>query len=383
MAIEFDDLNMPMPPAGTAKKNAKTTVKKTTGLFAFLNRRRLSSKDRMFFTEQLSLLLETGNSLIESLRSVAAHTHNPQLRGIIEQMIVEITEGNSFSAALGKHDDVFSTTYINLIKASENGGFTASVLAELLEMDEKKERLDATLKSALAYPAFLMLFSLAVVIFVLLVVFPKFAEMFVNIADELPMSTVVLMWLSEKMLNFWPAIIGVGVGLLLLARRGLSSSSGRQLIDTAKLRVPFIRQIFTELYVVQSMRVMGLSLGNGVSVMDTLASCRDVVRNHHYQQFMYFLETSVQEGKGLSYGFNQTDLMPDIVQQMIVTGEESGSLPKVMDRIASYYERQLEKRLTMLAKAAEPAMLLIMGVVVGLLVSSLILPIFKLSRAVG
>lgn len=378
MAIEFEDLNMPQLAVGAPKNAAKTA-----GLFASLRPSRLTSKDRMFFTEQLSLLLETGNSLVESLRSVAMHTHNPQLRAVIEQMIVEITEGNSFSAALQKQGDLFPTTYVNLIKASENGGFTAAVLAELLEMDEKKERLEATLKSALSYPAFLMLFSAAVVIFVLIVVFPKFADMFVNIADELPMSTIVLMWLSDKLLNYWPVIIGGIAVLLIVAHRWLNSARGCRSIDTIKLRMPFVRQIFTELYVVQSMRVMGLSLGNGVSVMDTLASCRDVVHNHHYQQLMHFLETSVQEGKGLSYGFKQTDLVPNIVQQMVVTGEESGSLPKVMDRIASYYERQLEKRLTMLAKAAEPAMLLIMGVVVGLLVSSLILPIFKLSRAVG
>ncbi|MGI9288710.1 MAG: type II secretion system F family protein [Pseudomonadales bacterium] len=377
MAIELEDLNGPLVQTGAVQKTAIGE-----GLLASFSRGKFTTKDRMFFTEQLSLLLETGNSLIESLRSVAAHSQNPRLRGVIEQMIVEITEGNSFSAALQKHGDLFPTTYINLIKASENGGFTAAVLAELLEMDEKKERLDATLKSALSYPAFLMLFSFAVVIFVLIVVFPKFAEMFANIADELPLSTTVLMWLSDKMLDFWPFIIGGTAGLLFLAHRWLNSSGGIQIIDTIKLRVPFVRQIFTELYVVQSMRVMGLSLGNGVSVMDTLASCRDVVRNHHYQQFMHFLEMSVQEGKGLGYGFKQTELVPDIVRQMVITGEESGSLPKVMDRIASYYERQLEKRLTMLAKAAEPAMLLIMGVVVGLLVSSLILPIFKLSRAV-
>ncbi len=380
MAIELEDLNTPL--ASTAAAGGAGKSAPGTRLFAFPGRKKFTSSDRMFFTEQLSLLLETGTSLMEALRSVAAHTQNAQLRVVIEQMIIDISEGNAFSAALKKQEGLFPTTYINLIRASENGGFTAAVLAELLEMDEKKERLDATLKSALSYPAFLMLFSFAVVTFVLVVVFPKFAEMFANIADELPLSTKILMWLSDQILDFWPFIIAAIVALFLLAQRWLNSNGGTQIIDTIKLRVPFVRQIFTELYVVQSMRVMALSLGNGVSVMDTLASCRDVVRNHHYQQFMQFLEVSVQEGKGLGYGFRQTDLVPDIVQQMVITGEESGSLPKVMHRIASYYERQLDKRLTMLAKAAEPVMLLIMGVVVGLLVSSLILPIFKLSRAV-
>jgi type II secretory pathway component PulF len=138
-----------------------------------------------------------------------------------------------------------------------------------------------------------------------------------------------------------------------------------------------------ELYLVQSFRVMSLSLGNGVSVMDTLAACRDVVSNKVYQEFIRSVELSVQEGQGFAQGFNQSDFIPIIVRQMVTTGENSGSLPKILLRISSYYERQLENRLNVLAKAAEPLMLLVMGVVVGLLVSSLILPIFKLSKAVG
>lgn len=381
MAIELEDLNAAL--GASHQLGSRKTAASQLTLGGLIGPKKLTAKDRMFFTEQLSLLLETGNSLFEALRSVAAHSQNPRLRAVIEQMIVDINDGNSFSSALRKQPNLFSTTYINLIKASENGGFIAEVLAELLEMDEKKERLDATLKSAFAYPMFLLLFSGSVVMFVLLVVFPKFAVMFADIADDLPLSTKALMWLSEMILAHWPFISAACAGIVVLAYRGLKSSAGVHLLDTAKLRVPLVRQIFSELYVVQSMRVMGLSLGNGVSVMDTLASCRDVVRNHHYEEFMHFLESSVQEGKGLAYGFERTSLVPDIVRQMVITGEESGSLPKVMQRIASYYERQLEKRLNMVAKAAEPVMLLVMGVVVGLLVSSLILPIFKLSSSVG
>ncbi len=133
----------------------------------------------------------------------------------------------------------------------------------------------------------------------------------------------------------------------------------------------------------QSMRVMSLSLEKGVSVMDTLASCRDVVSNRHYQDFFRELEEAVDQGSGLSPGFRKSEFIPDLVKQMVSTGELSGSLPKVMARVATYYERQLEKRLTTVSKAAEPVMLLIMGVVVGVLVSSLILPIFQMSRSVG
>ena len=137
-----------------------------------------------------------------------------------------------------------------------------------------------------------------------------------------------------------------------------------------------------QLYLVQSLRVMGLSLGNGVSVMDTLASCRDVVDNSLYRRFINQVEAKVQEGEGLAAAFSEAEFIPPAVRQMVSTGEETGNLPRVMSRVAAYYERELDKRLAAFARAVEPVMLIVMGAVVGLIVSSLILPIFKLSRAV-
>ena len=158
---------------------------------------------------------------------------------------------------------------------------------------------------------------------------------------------------------------------------------GGELLDRLKLRMFYLRDIFVQLYLVQSLRVMGLSLGNGVSVMDTLASCRDVVQNRLYRRFISQVEVKVQEGEGLAAAFEETEFIPPAVRQMISTGEETGNLPRVMSRVAAYYERELDKRMAAFARAVEPIMLIVMGAVVGLVVSSLILPIFKLSRAVG
>jgi type II secretory pathway component PulF len=191
------------------------------------------------------------------------------------------------------------------------------------------------------------------------------------------------MTLSHWLMHYWPIIVAACGGFFLLFRQWARSPTGRYQSDLCKLGAPVLRNIFSELYLVQSMRVMALSLGNGVSVMDTLASCREVVGNRIFQQFVSSLEICVQDGKGMANGFQSASFVPNIVKQMIVTGEQSGNLSRVLHRIASYYERQLEKRLTVVTKAAEPVMLLVMGVVVGILVSSLILPIFKLSRAVG
>ncbi|NNF67617.1 MAG: hypothetical protein HKM98_08920 [Gammaproteobacteria bacterium] len=224
---------------------------------------------------------------------------------------------------------------------------------------------------------------MAVVIFVLVVVFPKFDAMFSSIADQLPPTTRMLMAASEIMRTNYIAIFVFLAALIALLAYWAKSESGRNIIDRVFLYAPVIRSVFVPLYIVQSLRVMSLSLGNGVSVPDTLGACREVVSNKGYISFIHGVEKSVQDGAGITAGFRKADFMPDIVKEMIATGEDGGALPKVMDRVASYYETDLEKRLGALSRMAEPVMLIVMGLIVGILVSSLILPIFQLSRAVG
>ena len=344
---------------------------------------RPGAKERMYFTEQLVLLLETGTALHAALQLLRQQSGNTAFARVIDALREDIAEGKTFSTALARHPTLFPVTYVNLIGAAENGGFLDKVLQELVEMDERREQLHSKLKSALSYPLFLILFSLAVVVFVLVVVFPKFADLFSSIRDELPGTTIVLMNASHLFINYWWALLG---GLLASGTAlvyWLRTPTGGELLDRLKLRTFFLRDIFIQLYLVQSLRVMGLSLGNGVSVMDTLASCRDVVQNRLYRRFINQVETKVQEGEGLSAAFEEAEFIPPAVRQMISTGEETGNLPRVMSRVALHYERELDKRMAAFARAVEPIMLILMGAVVGLIVSSLILPIFKLSQAVG
>ncbi|MFW2374799.1 MAG: type II secretion system F family protein [Gammaproteobacteria bacterium] len=344
---------------------------------------KVSDKDRMFFTEQLALLLETGASLQAGLQALKSQSDNPAMVRLIDALMTDIAEGKSLSYALSRHPEVFSTTYVNLVSASEAGGFMHEVLEQLLDMDEKREQLHNTLVSAFTYPVFLIVFSIAVVLFVLVVVFPKFGEMFSLIRDQLPVTTVFLMAISELLTQYWLALLGgVATGLILVSY-WMKSPGGIQRLDQLKLSTPLFKDIFIQLYLVQSLRVMSLSLQHGVSIMDTLTACRDVVRNGVFRQFITRVEARVQEGAGIAVGFSNTHFIPAIVEQMISTGEETGNLPKVMGRVADHYERELSRRLTALSKLAEPVMLLVMGLVVGILVSSLILPIFKLSRAVN
>ncbi|HUO82322.1 MAG TPA: type II secretion system F family protein [Gammaproteobacteria bacterium] len=351
--------------------------------FRIRRTRAVTAKDRMLFLEQLVLLLETGANLHGALGTLRRECVQPKLASVLAEMSDDISAGRSFSAALARHPQVFSPTYVNLIAASENGGFMSDVLNQLLQMEERREKLRATVMSAVAYPAFLSVFSVAVVVFVLVVVFPKFGAIFAAIRDELPFSTQLLMACSEFLRGYWMQCLAALAAAAFLMQRWARSEAGAEMLDRLKIRAPLLGAVFVKLYLVQSLRAMSLSLANGVSAVETLTACHEVVPNRLFRRFLASVRKNVEDGGSLAAGFNRAGFIPPMVRQLITTGDESGNLAKVMGRIADFYERELEKQLGMLSRLAEPVMLLIMGVLVGLIVSSLILPIFKLSSAVG
>ncbi|MDH3274223.1 MAG: type II secretion system F family protein [Gammaproteobacteria bacterium] len=373
MAIELNDI--------IEKQDATSAAKAAPTSLSFF-RPKVSSSDRRFFTEQLSLMLETGANLHQALVLLKQQDQLPAMASVIDDLENGVAGGRSFSAALADHPEVFSTTYVNLVAASEGGGFIHEVLAELLRMDEQAEELNNTVRSALSYPIFLSLFSLGVIVFVLMVVFPKFSVMFAKIHDQLPMTTIVLMHASDFLRDYWMQMIAAIAAITMLTLQWARKPTGRETIDRLKLTLPGIKHIFMQVYLTQSLRVMSLSLANGVNITDTLIATRDIVRNSIFRRFFVTIEEQVSQGNGVAIGFRQNDMIPLLAQQMIATGEETGSLSKVMSRLADYYERELTKRLKSMSKMAEPIMLMVMGVIVGVIVSSLILPIFKLSRAV-
>ena len=374
MAIDF---------SASKKTAVKTSDIQLPSFLSNLTQKKLDVTDRIFFTEQLALMLEAGMPLFDSLKAFSKLELKPSLKKVIVSLMTNVEEGKSFSAALQLHVEFFTAAYINLVAAAENGGFLENVLSELQMMDEKREKLKSTVVSAMIYPAFLILFSFAVVIFVLVVVFPKFAVLFERIKDDLPGTTLFLMAASNALINYWWGFLS---GLLLIAIASyfwLRSKQGIETVDKLKLSVYIIKDIFIQLYLIQSMRLMSMSLANGVSAIDTLAACSEVVSNSVFNRFLAKIKVRVEEGAGFASGFEQATFIPPTVKQMISTGDSTGNLSKVMARIADYYERELEKKLAVFTRLIEPVMLLVMGVVVGLLVSSLMLPIFKLSRAVG
>lgn len=371
-------------PIQNSKPTTKTKPAPSLGQqLEFLSRRRIAAKDRAFMTEQLSLLLETGTSLHRSLDSIQSQAENPAMRKLLGEIHTKVTEGKPFSSALADYPDVFDATYVNLVSAGEQGGFLHTALSQLLEMQEKREEIRTSIISAFSYPAFLILFSIGVVVFVLVSVFPRFEELFISIRDDLPGSTVVLLALSQLLRNYSQLLLLGLLGIVVLFRLWAASPMGKALLDRLILKIPVVRDIMIRVYLVNTLRALSMSLGNGVSILSALQSCREIVSNQVFRTFFKEVETSVEQGEGIAAGFERSPIIPEITKQMIRTGEDSGQLPQVMARIAQYYERELARKLLLLSKLVEPVMLLVMGVLVGYIVSALILPVFKLSGAIG
>ena len=377
MAIEIPRVETPAARAGRDPEAGRAPR------FAFrLSPPPIGARERMFFTERLALLLDTGTPLHTALQTLARQASHPDLQRLMTELRDAVSGGATFSQALSRHPAVFPATYVNLIGAAEQGGFLPTALDRLRDMEERREELRSTMVSALAYPGVLAFFSVAVVIFVLVVVFPKFDEIFSLIHDQLPITTRWLMATSDVLRGWWLPILIAIAAATHGASSFLSRPEGQAMLDRFMLATPGLRTIVVQLNVVQLLRVMSLSLGNGVPMVEALRSGRESVSSPHFRAFVADLERNVQEGRGLAVGFEREGLMPDLVKQLVATGDESGQLPVVMSRLADFYEREWRRALGVVAKVAEPAMLLFMGCVVGLIVSSLILPIFKLSRAV-
>lgn len=381
MAIEFGPRSSgaalpaaaPAPVAAPRRFSLNTRISFGSGI---------STDERMIFTERLALLLETGVSLAEAVKVLQRQTAEPRLAAILGSISDTVSEGKPFSAALARHPGMFSKTYVSLVAAAEDGGFLPQVLEQLRDMDEKNAQLRSNIISALSYPAFLVFFSFAVVVFVLVVIFPKFQTMFASIHDQLPAPTIVLMFVSDVLRQYWWLILlGLAAGMVMLVV-WLRTPAGKRTVDGLKLRAPVVRDIFIQIYLNQTLGVLGMSLANGVPITAALQAAQETVDNIVFHDFLKTVQRHVNDGRGVAHGFLEAGFIPAMARQMIATGDQTGNLAKVMTRVSEFYGRELNKRIAVLAKAVEPVMLLVMGVVVGLIVASLILPIFKLSRAV-
>lgn len=344
---------------------------------------RVSSRDLIYFTSQLSLMLEVGTSLTDAVRALEGQTANPALRGVLRSLLSDMEEGRAFSAALQRHERLFGGVFVSMVRAGETGGYLRSALDRIAEMKEKREALLAQVRSALAYPVILGVLSVAVVIFVLTGVLPKFMPLFSGKEALLPASTRLLLAASQSLgAHGWAYGLGA-VAAVAALRAGLASRPGRALVDRLAVTLPLVGPMTNKIFTGQLFRTLGHLLESHVPLTDALKVTRATMPNLLYRGLIDEVSSIVCEGGRLSYAFLRFPHMPGTVRQMIATGEEAGNVYPVMLRIARQYDGEIERGLKRAASLVEPAALLFLGSVVGIIVASVILPLFKLAHAVG
>jgi general secretion pathway protein F len=343
---------------------------------------RVRPQDVSIITRQLATLLEAGTPLVSALDAIIEQTDNHALKKIIAQVREEIKEGRSFADALDEHRKVFSDLYVNMIRAGEESGALEGVLLRLADFTENQMLLKNRIRAALAYPLLMTIIGAGVMIFLLTFVIPTVTQVFEEMGQTLPLPTRILMAVSNLFQGYWWVII-IGCFLIIVGiRRYLQTPKGALSWDRVKLRLPLFGGIILRGAVARFARTLATLLQGGLPILNSLDIVKTVVNNQLLAQAIEETKTEVREGEGIAPSLRRSGLFPAIVTHMIATGEGSGNLEEMLAKVADAYEAEVQTKVTALTSILEPIIILAMGVVVGFIVISILLPIFEMNQLV-
>jgi len=342
-----------------------------------------SAKDILGFTSQLAVMIRAGISIRAALDGIAEQTDNPKFKSMLEKIKQDVESGKQFSEALAKHPKHFGPLYVNMVRASEMSGSFSKMLNRIATYLAQQIETRAMVVGASIYPVVIGSVAIAVTIFLLTFVLPRFAMVFEGKEEHMPGPTKFLMALSGFMVVWWWAVvlallIAVGAGVLLTR-----TEAGSRFMDRMKLVVPIFKNMFRALYISRSLHTMGELINAGVPLLDALVITGEISGNHFYKKLWLSVYTSVKQGKKIAQPLAKTPLLPNAVIQMVSAGEESGKLGEVLEEISIYYTKQLKETIKTVTSMIEPIMIVVMGGVVGFIAMAIILPIFKLSSMVN
>lgn len=383
MAISYEQYNKTSSnqPAKPQSPVASRIPKLRLDLLRQWPGKRIKPKEVIFFTTQLALMLEVGTPLTSALTAMKNQTKSPAFKEVIEALARDIEEGQQLSDAMRRHPKVFDNVFISMIKAGETGSFLTGILERLAELQEKRQALIAQLRTTLTYPVFLCVVGLLVVIFVLVSVLPKFTTFFAGKESVLPPTTRFLMGLSVSLRSYWWVYIIVTVGIAIGLKLWKDSKSGQKLLDRVCVSGPILSRLYNKIYTCQLLRTLGLLMDSQVPLLEALGVTRATIKNRYFKHFLDKITDHVEQGGRFSHTFTTYPYILDSVKQMVATGEEVGNLPTVMLRLAEFYDTEVDRELKNISSLIEPIALILLGGVVGVIVASVILPLFRLAHA--
>ena len=345
---------------------------------------RTKLKDLAVFSRQFATLTASGMSLLRSLAVLEDQTVTASLKKAIGEVRADIESGVSLSAAMAKHDKVFPALMVAMIRAGETGGFLDDALERIATTFEKDAALRGKIKGALTYPVIVLGFSGLMIVGVLTFIVPIFENMFKQLGGQLPLPTQIIVNASHSLLWSGPlALIVVVVGTVLFKRALRGSPAVRLRVDRLKLRLPVFGKLFTKIAISRFSRNLGTLLGVGVPVLQALDVVGATTGNAVITEAMKDLQGAVRDGLPMSTPLSRHAVFPRMVTQMIEVGEESGQISQMLDKIADFYDREVDSAAESLTASIEPIMVLFMGVIVGSMVVCLYLPMFTIYQHIG
>lgn len=358
--------------------------KEKSGTFGKLNLfNRVSTRDLVVFTRQLSTLINAGLPLVQSLRNVENQVTSQKLKGIVKDVIASVEGGSTLSDSLGKHPDVFNQVYVYLVAAGETSGTLDEVLERLADQQEKDAEILRKVRGAMIYPVIVLVVVIAVVIFLLVTLLPQVASLYRDLHKDLPILTRILVDISAFVIKFWWLVTVLVVGIGLAIYQYVKTEAGRKQYDAFKLNMPIFATIFEKVYMARFARTLSTLLGSGIPMLQAMDVTRRSIRNLVVEGAISRASDKVKAGKALSKSLETEPSFLPLVPQMISIGEASGALDDMLLKVATFYEGDVDEAIKNLSTIIEPVMIVILGTIVAFVIAAVLLPIYSLVGAGG
>ena len=344
---------------------------------------KVTNKDLVIFTRQFSTMIDAGLPLVQGLNILGEQTENKTFRNMLKQVTKDVEGGSTLADALGKHSKVFDSLFVNLVAAGEVGGILDTILQRLAAYIEKAEKLKSQIKGAMTYPLVVVGIAVIVIAVIMIFVIPVFEDMFSSFGKALPVPTQVVVAMSDFIKGNVHYMIGGLIVFVWAFRRYRGTKSGRRNIDSILLKIPIFGELIKKVAVARFTRTLGTMVSSGVPILDALEITAKTAGNVIVEEVIFDARSSIAEGQTIAEPLSETDIFPGMVTQMISVGESTGALDTMLEKIADFYDDEVDATVSAMTSMLEPLLMLFLGGSIGGLVVAMYLPIFQMAAAMG
>lgn len=341
---------------------------------------RVSARDMALTTRQLAVLLRAGMPLVEALAAMIEQTTRPRLRAAFYDIRDKVNAGRTLADAMAEHPRIFNNLYVSMVRAGEISGALEPVLFRLADITEHQAKLRSQIVSTMAYPAFMGLFAVGVITFLMMVIVPRITQIFQKQQAKLPRITEIMIGTSDFLASYWFVIVGVVIGVFMLWRGWVSRPEGRKTWDRWKLRFPLFGDLHLKLVCARFTRTLGTMLQSGLTMLPALDVVSSVLENRYIQEHMEDVKAGVRRGRDLAAPLKETGFFPPMMIHMIDLGQRSGEIEDMLIKVAETYDDDVRLTIEAVVGLMEPIIIIVMGIFVGFIVLSILLPILNMSQ---